>query len=490
MSATSQKSIVPATEKLKEVAKRASKAPFHWLQLPDDLKSEVMARVDQGIDLEGFAVELGTDPAVITKWVDESQQVKDLASRIAASRKACKITNSKQFKGEVLELVSKVGASKACKALRLNLSTVSLWLKQDKPVASELNLEAESSNSEEKLTNNIEGSETAKLLKHALSRHKGKVRRVYSNSEKRQIMEMVDQFGTSEVVAHFGISFDTIARWKRRSKDNFERKRTTPLRYIPVVDLMRKHPGMGPMQMRDYLRRHKGLSMSVASIRRVMEENGWVPPYQRITKLSGDVERYEAARKNYMWHVDFKHHWINKAKGYFMFVQDDYSRFIVGHTIVDGEKVEHALECLNRAISIQGKPETLMTDGGSAFVSWRGSSQFTRFLEDFGIEQIVAKTPNVNGKLENLHAQFEKEVLIPTQFSSLQHCAEEVAKWVGFYNYLRPHQGLGGTQVPADRYCPGAKHWFQSQLSDASYSEMLDVLRVLTRNILEEKVRR
>ena len=81
-------------------------------------------------------------------------------------------------------------------------------------------------------------------------------------------------------------------------------------------------------------------------------------------------------------------------------------------------------------------------------------------MEDYGIDQIVCKTPNVNGKLENLNQQLEKEVLLTRDFSSLKHFDTELAKWVGFYNFSRPHQGLGETQVPADRFYPGAGQWY------------------------------
>ena len=304
-----------------------------------------------------------------------------------------------------------------------------------------------------------------------ISRHKGRIRRKYSSQEKKRILEMVDRFGSKVVNEELGVAFDTLARWQRRRFEKPEVRKHVGLRYIPVLELMREHPGMGPMQIRDYLRRHKGLQFSVGSIRRVMEDNGWVPPYARISRDNSDLRRYEAIRRNYLWHLDFKHHWINSCKAFLLFVLDDHSRFIVGHIISDAERIEPVVEVIERAIALHGKPEVIMTDGGSAFRSWRGQSQFTTLLEDYGIDQLIAKTPNVNGKSENLHQQLEKEVLIPTRFSSLEHCAEEVSSWVGFFNFMRPHQGLCDGQVPADRYHPGVRRWFEARNSTASTLE-------------------
>jgi len=55
---------------------------------------------------------------------------------------------------------------------------------------------------------------------------------------------------------------------------DIERKTRVTLRYAPVLDLMKQQPGIGPMQMRAYLRRDMGLNMSVNSIQNVMEQNG------------------------------------------------------------------------------------------------------------------------------------------------------------------------------------------------------------------------
>ena len=54
----------------------------------------------------------------------------------------------------------------------------------------------------------------------------------------------------------------------RSQKLDTERKTRVPIRYAPVLDLMKQYPAMGPMQVRDYIKRHTGLVMSVNSIRR------------------------------------------------------------------------------------------------------------------------------------------------------------------------------------------------------------------------------
>jgi putative transposase len=223
---------------------------------------------------------------------------------------------------------------------------------------------------------------------------------------------------------------------------------------------MNKHPGMGPMQVRDYIRRHMGQNMGVNSIRRIMEQNGWVPPYARRSRIKDSTRHFEAVRKNFLWHTDFKHHYINQCRVAILFFQDDYSRFLVGHSFSDSENVETVTQTLEDAIAIHGKPESIMSDGGSAFYSWRGVSQFTASLEDHGIDHYIAKSANVNGKIESVCCQVEKELLNVQTFSSLTQFQQALAEWVGFYNFKRPHQGIGEAHVPADRFYPGAAHWY------------------------------
>ncbi|MGJ8493635.1 DDE-type integrase/transposase/recombinase, partial [Glaesserella parasuis] len=92
--------------------------------------------------------------------------------------------------------------------------------------------------------------------------------------------------------------------------------------------------------------------MGVNSIRKVMEYQGWVPPFVKTTRVNDGMQLYEAARKNYMWHMDFKHQYVNKCKCFLLFIQDDYSRFISGYAVADGEKVDVVTTAMEEAIRI------------------------------------------------------------------------------------------------------------------------------------------
>ena len=98
------------------------------------------------------------------------------------------------------------------------------------------------------------------------------------------------------------------------------------------------------------------------------------------------------------------------------------------------------------------KPDKALSDGGSAFRSWQGLGRFTALLDELEIDQIIAQTPQNNGKLEVLNANIQKELFNQEKFFDLGETQRRFQAWIDFYNLRRTHQALGGLLVPADRY--------------------------------------
>ena len=453
-----------------------------WLTMPPDYR-KTLAESFLQVPLAQLASVLGKDEETIKRWQHEARCVDDVLKKIILHQDQpvpCPLNRNQDVVEGVLELAKWSAPIKIAQAMenRLSEGTVRRWMRdragiiEKKVFVKSASSPAESSEDlfEEKekvrgvtdsdVSVNISESVDGRKLAAMILRHQGKKRWKYSSSEKRLVVSLANQYGSKVVHETFHIGYDTIARLRRHSEDGFDTKPHIPLKYAPVMDLMNKHPGMGPMQIKDYIRRHMGLMMGVNSVRRVMEQNGWVPPYARHGRIKDAMRHFEAIRKNYMWHMDFKHHYINQSKVAILFIQDDYSRFLVGHSYGDSENMNTVIKAMEDAIAIHGKPEVIMTDGGSAFYSWRGVSSFTRLLEDHGIDHYIAKTANVNGKIESVCAQVEKELLNVQTFSSLNHFEKELSSWAGFYNFKRPHSGLGDSHVPADRFYPGAEQWF------------------------------
>jgi len=220
-----------------------------------------------------------------------------------------------------------------------------------------------------------------------------------------------------------------------------------------VLKVWRSRPGIGPAQICNQLYR-EGIKISVSTVRKIMEENGYTPPKTTIKEV--EINRYEAVRPLELVHMDFKHFYINKQKVYLLLLQDDFSRFLCGHRMTDGENMKSVIDAFEECVSRYGKMQKVITDAGSAFYSWNGINRFQKLMsEEYGVDQIKASTPRSNGKVENVNKQIEKEVLNVDRYASLEEAAEAIREWIRFYNFERTHMGLPQGMVPADRFLFG-----------------------------------
>jgi transposase InsO family protein len=213
--------------------------------------------------------------------------------------------------------------------------------------------------------------------------------------------------------------------------------------------IWKEHPGYGPSQIKNMLRRNKGLKASVTTVREVMEEGGYIAPRRKTREQRG---RYEAGRPRELYHLDFCHFYVHKQKQCLLFIQDDFSRFIVGWSLVPAEAADPVIACFEGSVERYGKPEAVMSDRGSAFHSWRGVSRFQKLLEEYEINFVLATEPQTNGKIEALNAAVQKECLTQYEMTDLTDAARIIGRWVEGFNHQRPHHGLGGLLVPADRF--------------------------------------
>ena len=289
---------------------------------------------------------------------------------------------------------------------------------------------------------------------------KRNVARVYTPSQRAEALELVAKVGVAEAARTLGISRFSLYDWQRKVKLAAQGKSaTSPVtgsdadprdeRDRRILAEWRAHPGLGPSQIRNQLRR-AGFKVSVHAVRCVMDDNGYVPP--KVRRQEVHDRRYEATRPNALWHMDFLQRYIHKQQVSILLLLDDYSRYIVGASLWDADRSQAVLETFEMAVALHGKPEAVMSDGGAAFWAWRGVSQFTRLLEELAVDQIIAKLPQHNGKLEVLNANIQKELFNQERFFDLSEAHRRLLAWVEFYNYKRTSHALGGLLVPADRY--------------------------------------
>jgi transposase InsO family protein len=281
----------------------------------------------------------------------------------------------------------------------------------------------------------------------------------YSPAIKKEILGFAQEKNVASAAVKYGVTETTLYEWRKAAKRRGSETGNFPpapaaeddsraQRDRRILAMWRQHPGYGPSQLRNMLKRG-GFKVSVGTVRQVIEEHGYLPPTLKRKEHGG---RYEAGRPRELYHLDFYHFFIHKQKQCVLFIEDDYSRFIAGWAMVPTEQADAVIESFDQAVQRYGRPEGVMSDRGSAFHSWKGLSRFEALLEEYEVNYYLAKEAAVNGKVEALNASFQKECVEQTEFMDVTDAARSIGRWVEHYNHRRTHHGLGGLLVPADRY--------------------------------------
>ena len=341
---------------------------------------------------------------------------------------------------EALELADEIGPAEAARKLGIPGGTLTCWRTKAKRDALPAPRPTE---------------EPGKAEEPAPKR----VARVYTPSQRAQILEHAAMHGVAASAREFGCTRWTIHTWRRKVRLAAEGKGSSPTsgpdtqqielqRDREILEIWRKHPGLGPSQVKNQLRR-QGVKISVNTVRRVMEEAGYRPP--KVRRQPHD-KTFEATRPNQMWHLDFLHRYINRASTFTLILLDDHSRFVVGHDVDDAERADLVVRTFEAAVERHGKPESVLHDRGSAFWAWNGISRYTALLTELGVDQVVAEHKETNGKLEVFNANIQKELFDRHRFYDLAELRRRLTSHLHFYNHRRTHHALGGLLVPADRY--------------------------------------
>lgn len=130
--------------------------------------------------------------------------------------------------------------------------------------------------------------------------------------------------------------------------------------------------------------------------------------------------------------------------------------------IYDRNNQKTAIQFADYVISrLPFQVQTIQTDNGAEF-----QSSFHWHLLDRGIHHRYIKpaTPRLNGKVERSHRIDGEEfhrLLDGVMIDDTKLFNDKLAEWEAFYNYHRPHSGLGGqtsyerlkqkTQTPVQR---------------------------------------
>ena len=271
----------------------------------------------------------------------------------------------------------------------------------------------------------------------------------------------------ADFAALVGVSKHTLYAWKKKLDQEgpgglVDRPRGGPsgsklpdLTRRTILMLKQNHPDWGCQRISDMLLRGPALPASASAVARVLSEAGYALKEEPTRPHPDHVRHFERARPNQLWPTDLFTFVLQRQnrRVYLVAFLDDHSRFVVRYGRHASQSTALVLEVLRAGLASYGSPQAILTANGTQYVTWRGTSAFTKELEKRGIRPIVARPrhPQTLGKIERFWGTLWRECIESAVFIDLGDAQRRLGLFIDHDNFQRPHQGIDGL-VPADRF--------------------------------------
>jgi transposase InsO family protein len=266
---------------------------------------------------------------------------------------------------------------------------------------------------------------------------------------------------------YFGITRQAYYIWLRRYQEHGleglrDRSRrphvslnATRAEVVGKIIYLRQSYHFGPHKIAMYLKRYHDIQISPSGIWRILRrlDMSRLPASQRYRRHVDRWKRYEKPLPGHRVQIDVK--FIaplqgSRKKHYQFTAIDDCTRIRVLR-IYDRLNQKTAIQFVDYVLEkLPFKVEVIQTDNGAEF-----QAQFHYHVLDAGIGHVYIKpaTPRLNGKVERSHRIDQEEfyrMLEGVVIDDTELFNDRLQEWESFYNFNRPHGGLGG-QTPYER---------------------------------------
>lgn len=195
--------------------------------------------------------------------------------------------------------------------------------------------------------------------------------------------------------------------------------------------------------------RDRGMIISRKRVRRLMRLMGLEAIYQkpRTSMAEPGHKKYPYLlggltidRPGQVSAADITYIPMSRGFVYLVAIIDWHSRFILAWSLSNTMEAGFCVEALKESFNY-GLPQIFNTDQGSQFTS----DDFTSVLSD----SRIAISMDGRGRwmdnvfVERLWRSLKYEEVYLKAYDSIAEARAGVAAWIEFYNYERPHQGLG-----------------------------------------------
>lgn len=222
-----------------------------------------------------------------------------------------------------------------------------------------------------------------------------------------------------------------------------------------VDEVYTAYPFFGTRKMASYLRT-KGHRVEREQIRAVYERLGLHslapgphtskphPAHPLYPYLLQDVE---INAPNQVWGSDITYIRLKKGFVYLMAIIDWYSRCVLDWELSTSLEDDFCINTLARLLATGKWCGIFNTDQGSQFTS----TGFTGLLKSHGIQISMDGRGRWadNIFVERLWRSVKYECIYRWEWETIREVRQGLKMYFGFYNYERPHDGLGYDRIPA-----------------------------------------
>jgi len=208
-----------------------------------------------------------------------------------------------------------------------------------------------------------------------------------------------------------------------------------------VMGFKHKHPEMSFREIAYTLIDEDLAYLSPPSVYRILKKHHLITEWHRKTWPSTRPEH--AKRPDERWQTDIMYIKINGRFFYLLIFIDEYSRYIVHHSLLTSMDADSVSFEAQSAIDLLRKSSlaepVIQSDNGSSFIA----KEFKHVLRENHLTQKLIKphTPEQNGIVERANKTV-RESLVPVILIDYEQAKSEISRIINHYNNERRHSSL------------------------------------------------
>jgi transposase InsO family protein len=287
----------------------------------------------------------------------------------------------------------------------------------------------------------------------------------------------------AEVAATYGVArswiYELLARYRDEGEAAFEPRSkapktspgATPPETIELILRLRKElldagHDAGPDTLLWHLTQHHNITISRATIHRILTRHGAITPDPKKRPKSSYV-RFQAAMPNQTWQSDFTHYPLTDTETFPKGIEiitwlDDCTRYALHISAHRAITTPIVLTTFKQAAAQHGIPASTLTDNGMVYtvrlasIGHRGGRNgFEQQLRDWHVTQKNSQPnhPTTCGKVERFQQTVKNWLRAqPDQPATITELQALLDQFRREYNHQRPHRSLPHHATPATLY--------------------------------------